>query len=67
MKTNKFIYLSVLQGNYGYGWDDLCQYDHSEPGWEAELKSDRKAYRENEPYPHRVIYRRVLNPKYKER
>lgn len=60
-KQNKFRYLSVLQGNYGYGWDDLCEYDHNDAMWYKELREDCKAYRENEPgYAHRVIERREL-------
>lgn len=27
MKQNKYCYLYVLQGNYGYGWDDLMEWD----------------------------------------
>ena len=66
MTQNKYIYLAVLQGNYGYGWDDLCQYDRHDPEQMAELKPDWRAYRENEPqYAHRIIHRRELNPNYK--
>ena len=42
----------VLQGNYGYGWDDLCEYETT-----AEAKEDKKCYDENESYPHRIIKR----------
>ena len=62
MKTNKYRYLVVLQGNYGYGWDDLVTYDTAESGWMAEMKADRRAYRENEPgVSHRIVHRRELN------
>ncbi len=61
---NKYVYLSVLQGYYGYGWEDLCQYDHSEAGWRKELRDDLRAYRENEGGLYRVIRRREPNPEY---
>lgn len=62
MRTNKYIYYAVIQGNYGYGWDDLTYYDKSQPGWYKEMREDLKAYRENERgVPHRVIDRRELN------
>lgn len=45
----------VVQGNYGYGWEDLTASDN-----QAEAKNDLKAYRENEVgVPHRLITRRV--------
>jgi len=65
MKQRKYIYLSVIQGNYGYGWDDLCQYDRNNPDEMKELKQDYRAYRENErEYCHRIIHRREPNPRY---
>ena len=55
-KPNRTKKVAVLQGNYGYGWDDLVEYEPGDP----ELKADLKSYRENEPQAsHRVIYRRV--------
>lgn len=60
MRENKYIYYKVLQGNYGYGWDDLCSYDTSDPGQMKELRDDLKSYRENEGVPLRVIRRREL-------
>ena len=46
----------VLQGNYGYGWDDLITYEKGDP----DIRADLKSYRENEPgVAHRVIYRRI--------
>ena len=63
-RVGKTKQVSVLQGNYGYGWEDLCQYDSTNS---RECKDDLKAYYENEPgVPFRVIYRRVPNPDYKE-
>ena len=62
-KNPKTIEVKVLQGNYGYGWDDLVEYDLDD----RTSKDDYKAYRENEPqYQHRVIHRRVPNPNYVE-
>lgn len=60
-KEPKTIEVKVLQGNYGYGWDDLVEYDNYK-----DAKTDYKAYRENERNAsHRIITRRVPNPKYK--
>lgn len=50
--------IKVIQGNYGYGWDDLCEYEKNEY---SQLRSDFKAYEENEAYPHRIITRRIQN------
>lgn len=65
MITNpKTVAVKVIQANYGYGWDDLCEYgiDTAE---RKRLKNDYKAYVDNEPkYAHRIINRRVPNPKY---
>lgn len=45
----------VVQGNYGYGWEDLTASDN-----QAEARNDLKAYRENETgVSHRLITRRV--------
>jgi len=53
-KTKEII---VLQGNYGYGWDDLCFYESNQ--W-REAKGDLNDYRENERDAlHRLIRRRV--------
>lgn len=63
MITNpKTIAVKIIQANYGYGWDDLGEYGMDE---QKRLKTDYKAYCENEPKdPHRIITRRVPNPKY---
>lgn len=51
--------IKVLQGNYGYGWDDLISCDASDQEELKTLREDLKAYRENEPqYNHRIITRR---------
>ena len=56
MRTTKYEYITVLQGNYGYGhgWEDLCA------GTRKEVRADLKAYRENEGGNYRIINRRVL-------
>lgn len=68
VRKNKYSYYKVLQGNYGYGWEDLVFYQCNSTGWiedkdtRMELKSDKKAYRENEPgTPLRVIFRKEKN------
>ena len=54
----------VLQGNYGYGWDDICTYDDTLEG-RRERKVDYQTYIENEPNVRfRTIERRVANPNY---
>jgi hypothetical protein len=60
-KINKYIYLFVVQGNYGsYGWEDLTQFENYK-----EAREDLKSYRQNETgIPHRMIKRRELNPDY---
>lgn len=57
MRIGKTKEVKVLQGNYGYGWEDICQYDKENYN---ESRSDLKAYRVNAPeYVYRVITRRV--------
>lgn len=56
--------VKVLQGNYGYGWDDLIEYEVND----FSAKQDYRDYEENEPqYAHRIIRRRVPNPDYVEK
>lgn len=56
--------VKVLQGNYGYGWDDLIEYEVND----VSAKQDYRDYEENEPqYAHRIIRRRVPNPDYVEK
>lgn len=60
IKQNKYSYVKVLQGNYGYGWDDVHEFCQSEGI--RERKQTLKTYRENERNAtHRIIDRRVLN------
>lgn len=54
-KPTKYIYLHVLQGQYGHGWEDLTASESR-----REVLNDRKAYRENEGGTYRVIKRREL-------
>lgn len=44
----------TLQGNYGYGWEDLTSEDSSK-----EIRERLKEYRENEGGSYRIICRRV--------
>ena len=63
-RTNKYIYLWVVQGIYPgpYGWEDeTAGESHSE------ARARLNEYRQNMPqYPHRLIRRRETNPEYKE-
>lgn len=67
MNTNKYNYLTVLQGNYGYGWDDLMSWDGKKD--DLVFRSSREHlhwYRQNEKQSsHRIIKRREINPAYK--
>jgi hypothetical protein len=60
----KYAYYRVIQGNYGYGWNDVdfheCGSDFHPRNYKA-LKDNLKAYRENGGGIYRVIKRRELN------
>jgi len=58
MRKNKYIYLHVLQGDYGYGYgfEDLCASESF-----REVRQNLKEYRENEGGNYRIIQRRELN------
>jgi hypothetical protein len=60
-RVNKYLYLLVIQGNYGQGWEDLCDYEKYK-----EARADFKEYRisESRYAAHRIIRRRELNPEY---
>lgn len=64
-RVGKTKEIKVLQGNYGYGWDDLIEYDVADfkgdlLAMNREIKQDLRDYRENETNAsHRVIKRRV--------
>ena len=62
MKSNKYLYLYVLQGNYGYGhgWEDLAAEENTSKGWKA-VKQTKREYLENEGAHYRIIERRELN------
>ena len=55
-KTPKTKQIKVLQGNYGYGWDDLVTYELDDNS----IRDDIQAYRNNQPGFYRIIHRRVL-------
>jgi hypothetical protein len=60
-RINKFIYLYVLQSNYGYGhgFEDI---DASEKY--CDMIASKKCYRENEGGNYRIIQRREINPNF---
>lgn len=63
MKTNnKHLYLWVIQGHYGLGWEDVDQSENYQ-----EAKASLRIYTHEEPTnAHRLIRRREPNPLYKE-
>jgi len=62
-KQNKYRYLTILQGNYGYGWDDLMQWDKNKDDLIFISSLEFLCwYRQNEKQAlHRIIKRRELN------
>jgi hypothetical protein len=67
MNTNKYTYYKVIQQNWGYGWDDVDFYEVNSQNF-FNTKEERQAYkenlrlyRENQPVPTRVIFRKELN------
>lgn len=56
MKNNKYIYMNVVQVDYGLGFEDVCQSE----SWK-EARGNFKDYCLNTSYPARMIKRRVLN------
>lgn len=53
----KYTYLFVVQGHYGYGWEDETTSE-----CRKEARANLKEYRANMPqYAHRMIQRRELN------
>lgn len=58
MRSNKYTYLFVLQGDYGYGhgWEDLTAEESRK-----EIKARLREYRENEGGTYRIIQRREKN------
>ena len=58
-RANKYCYLHVVQGDYGYrqGWEDIAASENY-----REARADLSAYRVNAPeYAYRMIERRELN------
>ena len=64
--TNKYLYLKVLQGNYGYGhgWEDLSAEDLHNPGAWRRIIQTRREYHENEGGLYRIVERREKNPNF---
>jgi len=60
-RPNKYLYLWVVQGNYGgYGWEDLAESESYK-----EARYNLGEYRiSSGPAPHRIIKRREPNPAY---
>ena len=60
-RINKYLYLFVAQGDYGYGYEDLTASE----SYKAAI-ADLRAYRKNDSHAvgHRIIKRRELNPEY---
>lgn len=62
MKT-KYIYLKVIQQNYGNGWEDVSDYKTNSQGVTKDaklLKHDLKEYKLT-GYTTRVVRRKELN------
>ena len=61
-KQTKYKYVKVIQGNYGYGWEDVSEYDKATF---SIVKNDLKEYRLSNTGSYRVTYRvidrRILN------
>ena len=60
MTANKYLYLYVVQGNYGCGWEDEAA---SESRKEARI--NLRAYWDNCSGAYRLIKRREPNPNYR--
>ena len=57
--ANKYSYLWIVQGNYGFGhgWEDVAASEKF-----REARDDLRSHQTNEPgYPFRMIQRRELN------
>lgn len=54
LHTVKKIYEYEIQGAYGQGWEGVTWEDT----W-SEARQRLKEYNDNEPYPHRIVKRRV--------
>ena len=58
-RINKFLYLYILQGFYGQGWEDLTASENR-----AEVRDNLKDYRDYERGTYRIIYRVEPNPEH---
>ncbi len=58
-KKNKYQYLKVLQGDFGYGWDDIIAADSNNPDEIRLFRDNIRIYRREDPRPYRVISRRI--------
>ena len=61
---NKYTYYKIIQGNYGYGWDDEDFHETDSTFFPLDYKTYKhnlKAYRENGGGSYKVINRRELN------
>lgn len=59
MRQAKTKEVKIIQGNYGYGWEDCSEYDREEYG---QIKHDLAEYRASAtswPASYRVITRRA--------
>ena len=62
-RVNKYLYLWIVQGFYGYGWEDLTASEKY-----SEARANLRDYQTNEiDVPHRLIKRRERNPEFYER
>lgn len=61
MRKNKYTYLYVLQGNYGYGhgFEDLTAEEKGPGAWKR-IRETKREYIENEGGNYRIIQRREL-------
>lgn len=59
-RKNKYNYLWVIQGFYGYGWEDLSEYDKKEYSWK-DVRHDYIEYCIADDSAKRIINRRELN------
>ena len=64
-KARKYMYLYVLQGHYGFGWEDLTAEDKNSPrneygsAWQR-IRANKMEYIANAPGMYRIIERREL-------
>lgn len=62
MKTNKYKYLRVIQQNFGYGWEDVSEYESNSSYSVKDVKLLRNDFKEYQftGYATRMIKRREL-------